>query len=96
MSLEQLLHWGADNYVVSEITDVASIEDDIAFLEEEFKSQSGAIEYDITEPFPSFTGDCTDVNPNNSLSTEATGTIGAGESQTCEIENNFEIRQSIE
>jgi hypothetical protein len=36
-----------------------------------------------------FAGDCTDVNPNNPQSTEATGTIEAGESQICDISNNY-------
>jgi hypothetical protein len=37
----------------------------------------------------SFAGDCTDVNPNNPQSTEATGTIQTGESQICDISNDY-------
>jgi hypothetical protein len=36
-----------------------------------------------------FAGNCTDVNPNDPLSTEATGTIEAGESQICDISNDY-------
>jgi len=85
---------GAGNYVVSEIPDVAAIEADIVYLVQQFEAQSGGTEYTIT-PQVSFTGDCTDVNPNNPESTEATGTIGAGESQTCNIENHFTITAVI-
>jgi hypothetical protein len=85
---------GAGNYVVSETVDNASLEAEIEFLEAELKRIAGGggiRDYEITGPIISFTGDCTDVNPNNPRSTEATGTIGAGESQTCEIENHFDI-----
>src|ERR671910_1194928 len=59
----------------------------------------GAGDYEVTEEVPfviptqagvstsrttNFAGDCTDVNPIDTLSTEATGTIEAGESQICE------------
>lgn len=81
---------GAGNYVVSETPDVAAIQADIDYLVQQFEGQSGGIDYTIT-PQVSFTGDCTDVNPNNPQSTEATGTIGDGESQTCNIENHFTI-----
>jgi hypothetical protein len=83
---------GAGNYIVSETPDVASIQLDIDFLENEFEDLAGdGTEYEITGPFPSFTGDCTDVNPNIPQSTEATGTIAAGESQTCNVINHFTI-----
>ena len=36
-----------------------------------------------------FAGDCTDVNPNDQQSREATGTIEAGESQICDISNDI-------
>jgi hypothetical protein len=64
----------------------------------------GAGDYEVTEEVPfvtppqagvfttrttNFAGDCTDVNPMDTLSTEATGTIEAGESQICEISNNY-------
>ena len=63
----------------------------------------GAGNYEVTEeeapilPFPgvtttvttNFSGDCTDINPNNQQSTEATGTIEAGNSQICEISNDY-------
>jgi hypothetical protein len=81
---------GAGNYVVSETFDVASLEADIAFLVAEFKRLAGGggvRDYVITGPIVSFTGDCTAVN----LGSEATGTIAAGESQNCEIENHFDI-----
>jgi hypothetical protein len=42
---------------------------------------------DIEGPIASFTGDCT-----QSDDLEATGTIAAGQSQTCEITNNFIIQ----
>jgi hypothetical protein len=72
--------------------DVAAIQADIDFLVEEFEDLSGGTDYTISyPPQVSFTGDCTDVNPNNPQSTEAIGTIGAGESQTCNIENHFTI-----
>ena len=87
---------GAGNYVVSETFDVAAIQADIEFLVEEFEDLSGGTEYTISyPPRVSFTGDCTDVNPNNQQSTEATGTIGEGESQTCNIENHFTINALI-
>jgi hypothetical protein len=82
---------GAGNYLVSETPDVTSIQADIAFLVNEFKILSGGT-YNISyPPQVTFSEDCTDVNPNNPNSTEATGTIGAGESQTCNIENHFTI-----
>ena len=63
----------------------------------------GAGDYEVTEEAPfvtppagvsttrttNFAGDCTDVNPNDPLSTEATGTIEAGESQICDISNDY-------
>jgi hypothetical protein len=62
----------------------------------------GAGDYEVTEEVPfvtpptgfttrtiNFAGDCTDVNPNDPLSTEATGTIEAGESQICDISNDY-------
>jgi hypothetical protein len=42
----------------------------------------------INGQFPSFTGDCLPAAP---LVFSTTGTIGAGESQTCNIVNNFVI-----
>jgi hypothetical protein len=63
----------------------------------------GAGNYEITEEVPvipppagvsipilttSFDGDCTSVDPQ---STEATGTIEAGESQICDISNDYSI-----
>jgi hypothetical protein len=78
----------AGNYVVSETLD-ASVQIDVSDLEDDFRDQSG-VTYKITGPIPSFRGDCTSVNAGF----EATGRIGAGESQTCEIENHFEIRES--
>ena len=78
----------AGNYVVSETLD-ASVQIDVSDLEDDFRDQSG-VTYEITGPIPSFRGDCTSVNAGF----EATGRIGAGESQTCEIENHFDIRES--
>jgi hypothetical protein len=64
----------------------------------------GAGDYEVTEEVPfvtppqagvsttrttNFAGDCTDVNPIDTLSTEATGTIEAGESQICDISNHY-------
>ena len=63
----------------------------------------GAGDYEVTEEAPfvpppagagitlttNFSGACTDVNPNNPQSTEATGTIEAGESQICNISNDY-------
>ena len=63
----------------------------------------GAGNYELTEEGPfvvppggigitsstTFTGDCIDANPNNQQSTETTGTIEAGESQTCDIRNDY-------
>jgi len=64
----------------------------------------GAGDYEVTEEVPfvippqagvsttrttNFAGNCTDVNPTDSQSTEATGTIEAGESQICEISNHY-------
>jgi hypothetical protein len=64
----------------------------------------GAGDYEVTEEAPfvtspvagvsisrttNFAGNCTDVNPTDSQSTEATGTIEAGESQICDISNNY-------
>jgi hypothetical protein len=78
----------AGNYVVSETPD-ASVPIDVSDLEDDFRDQSG-VTYEITGPIPSFRGDCTSVNAGF----EATGRIGAGDSQTCEIENHFDIRES--
>jgi hypothetical protein len=78
----------AGNYVVSETLD-ASVQIDVSDLEDDFRDQSG-VTYEITGPIPSFRGDCTSVNAGF----EATGRIGAGDSQTCEIENHFDIRES--
>jgi hypothetical protein len=64
----------------------------------------GAGDYEVTEEAPfvfppqanvfatrttNFAGNCTDVNPIDTLSTEATGTIEAGESQICDISNDY-------
>ena len=63
----------------------------------------GAGNYEIRERIPlvvdptgviitrttSFAGDCTDVFPTNPQSTEAIGTIEAGESQICDISNDY-------
>ncbi len=64
----------------------------------------GAGDYEVTEEVPfvippqagvsttrttNFAGNCTDVNTTDSQSTEATGTIEAGESQICEISNHY-------
>jgi hypothetical protein len=64
----------------------------------------GAGDYEVTEEVPfvippqasvsttrttNFAGDCTDVDPIDTLSTEATGTIEAGESQICDISNDY-------
>ena len=81
---------GAGNYVVSETFDAASLQAEIELIEAELKRLAGGggvRDYEITGPIVSFTGDCTAVN----LGSEATGTIAAGESQTCEIENHFDI-----
>ena len=80
---------GAGNYVVSETFDAASLQAEIELLEEELErlAGGGSIEYEISRPIVSFTGDCTAIN----LNSEATGTIAGGESQTCEIENHFNI-----
>jgi hypothetical protein len=73
---------GAGNYVVSETPDVTAIQIDIAFLVNEFKILSGGT-YNISyPPQVTFSGDC---------APSGTGTIGAGESQTCNIENHFTI-----
>ena len=67
----------------------------------------GAGNYEITEEVPfitppagvtipilttSFDGDCTDVS--DPQSTEATGTIEAGESQICDISNDYSTSPS--
>jgi hypothetical protein len=81
---------GAGNYVVSETFNAASLEAELELIEAELKRLAGGggvRDYEITGPIVSFTGDCTAVN----LGSEATGTIAAGESQTCEIENHFDI-----
>ena len=80
---------GAGNYVVSETFDAASLQTQIEKLEAELKrlAGGGGRDYNITGPIVSFTGDCNAVN----LGSEATGTIAGGESQTCEIENHFDI-----
>ena len=64
----------------------------------------GAGDYEVTEEAPfvtspvagvsitrstNFAGNCTDVNPIDPQSTEATGTIQAGESQICDISNDY-------
>ena len=63
----------------------------------------GAGDYEVTEEVPfvtpradasitrttNFAGNCTDVNLIDIQSTEARGTIEAGESQICEISNNY-------
>jgi hypothetical protein len=40
-----------------------------------------------------FDGDCKDADPDDPESTTATGTIGAGESKECNIENSYTISQ---
>jgi hypothetical protein len=73
---------GEGDYTVTEDPDETSISADLATL--------GS---NITGPNISITGNCiqTDVN-----STSATGTIAAGESQTCNLENNFVINNTAE
>ena len=65
----------------------------------------GAGNYEVTEDVPlfvppggnlitrttSFAEGCIDVDPNDPQSTEAAGTIEAGESQTCNISNDYRV-----
>ena len=66
------------NYTVTETPD-DSVAQEIA-----------TIRGNITGPNPSFTGDCRPAIPGPF---EAIGTISAGESQTCNIENHFVINE---
>src|SRR5574339_205396 len=72
---------GAGFYTVTE-TSAASVAMDISTLE-------GNLGIDITGPTASFAEDCTQSDP-----LEATGTITAGQSQTCKITNHFIIEES--
>ncbi|HJU59440.1 MAG TPA: hypothetical protein VJ583_06800 [Nitrososphaeraceae archaeon] len=72
---------GPGNYVVTETPSSTSINQDITTV-----LQITGVESVGIDP-PVFTGDCTEVFPGN----RATGTIGAGESQTCNIVNNFVV-----
>ncbi|HJU60367.1 MAG TPA: hypothetical protein VJ583_11495 [Nitrososphaeraceae archaeon] len=74
---------GPDSYVVTE-TPNESVETDLATL----RMQLGT-DYTITGPIKIFTGDCAS-NVDDGI-----GTIGAGESQTCNIINSFTIRGSL-
>jgi hypothetical protein len=73
---------GPGNYIVTETPDTTSINQDITTLLMQFP---GVDSVGIDPPV--FTGDCTEVFPGN----RATGTIEAGESQTCNIVNNFRV-----
>jgi hypothetical protein len=68
---------GAGNYQVTE-TPQSSVQTKVSALD---ASSNRLI---VTGPFATFTGDCSQTDDF-----EATGTIAAGESQTCDIENNF-------
>ena len=70
------------NYIVTETPNTTSINQDITTLLMQFP---GVDSVGIDPPV--FTGDCTELFPGN----RATGTIEAGESQTCNIVNNFVI-----
>jgi hypothetical protein len=79
---------GPGGYTVTE-TSAASVNQDIATLLQQFNMQSGGIFF--IQRAQSLTGDCTQVL----LGGQATGTIGAGESQTCNIENSFTIGRQM-
>ena len=79
---------GAGNYVVTE-TDDPSVLTDLGTLLQQF-NQGGGGPFFIQRA-QSLTGDCTQVL----LGGQATGTIGAGESQTCDIENSFTIGRQM-
>lgn len=71
---------GPGNYVVKEeLKD--SVLNEMAFYNQEHEE----IET-IVLTFGIYTGDCSPSDP-----TEATGTLESGESQTCNIENHFEL-----
>jgi hypothetical protein len=72
----------AGAYTVTEDPDETSIAADLATL--------GG---NVTGTNISITGDCTQTGVN---STSATGTIVAGESQTCNLENNFVINNTLQ
>jgi hypothetical protein len=61
-----------------------SVADDVETLED--------IQTNVTGPFPSFSGDCTQFGIG---SFSATGNIAAGEFQTCNIENHFNITRTL-
>ena len=71
---------GPGNYVVIE-TRTTSVDEDVATLVQDPGIES------INIQAPIFTGACTEIVPGD----RATGTIGAGESQTCNIVNNFVV-----
>jgi hypothetical protein len=73
---------GAGAYTVTEDPDETSIAADLA-----------ALGGNVTGTNISITGDCTQTGVN---STSATGTIAAGESQTCNLENNFVINNTLQ
>ena len=81
-----LVTLGAGSYTVTEEPDSDSIAADIAILRNLF-----GFSYNITGPFPSFTGDCTQTG---AASFSATGDIAAGGQETCNILNNFEITRT--
>jgi hypothetical protein len=68
---------GAGNYQVTE-TPQSSVQTKVSTLD------ASSNRLTVTGPFATFTGDCSQTDDF-----EATGTIAAGESQTCDIENNF-------
>ena len=79
-----MLPWGAGNYVVSETLDEAGITE-----LNNFRTNHPAI--DILFFNAVFTEDCTETFGIPFPNAEATGTIAAGESQTCNVRNVLEI-----
>jgi hypothetical protein len=74
----------AGPFTVTETPD-DSVAADVAILDD--------IQIDVTGPFPSFTGDCTQTG---AASFSATGDIVAGGQETCNIVNNFVITEEEE
>ena len=71
---------GPGNYVVSE-TAVETFPEDFQTFFDNHPDRG------IFTSVPSFTGDCTQTEPEN----QATGTIATGEAQTCNVINAFSI-----
>jgi hypothetical protein len=74
----------AGPFTVTETPD-DSVAADVAILDD--------IQIDVTGPFPSFTGDCTQTG---AASFSSTGDIVAGGQETCNIVNNFVIEEEEE